>query len=88
MLQEGLLEEVEGLVKKGYKSWSPLSSVGYKEALLCLKGGIKKEDLEEKIVQSSMKLAKKQMTWFKKDPDIHWIEPGQDLQVYKKLLLC
>ena len=88
MLKEGLLEEVKALLDRGLKDFAPLSSVGYKEACLCLKGEIKLKDLEEEIVQSSMKLAKKQMTWFKRDKKIKWFEPGQDLKVYKEYLLC
>lgn len=77
MLEEGLLEEVRGLMGRGLADWEPLQSVGYKEALRFLRGDSDIPDLkalEEKIVQSTLKLAKKQKTWFQRDAEIHWGE--------------
>ncbi len=80
MLKQGLIEEVEGLLKKGLDTWSPLNSVGYKEVRAFLRGEIKKSDLIDEISMATMKLAKKQKTWFKRDPDIHWFHPLNDKQ--------
>ena len=86
MLKEGLIEEVDSLLKKGFKGWRPLNSVGYKEVCLYLEGKIKKEDLLERIVSSSMSLAKKQKTWFKRDKNIKWYDyKTKALKVYKEL---
>ena len=86
MLEEGLIEEIEDLVKKGFRSWRPLSSVGYKEGLLYLEGKIKKEELLNEIVSSTMSLAKKQKTWFKKDKNIKWLDFNKPaLEVYKEI---
>lgn len=86
MLKKGLIEETENLVKKGFHNWRPLHSIGYKQVLLYLDGKIKKEDLLEEIVSNTMTLAKKQKTWFKKDPDIQWINEDQRaLKVYKEI---
>lgn len=80
MLSQGLLSEVRSLVERGYKNWSPLQSVGYKECLEFLDGEITSEkELEEKIIMNTMRLAKKQRTWFQRDQDIQWLVPGQDL---------
>ena len=78
MLKKGLLEETEGFVKKGLAHWRPLQSVGYRECLLCLKGEIKRENLEEIIVQRTLNLAKKQKTWFQKDKSIIWRDFDSD----------
>ena len=86
MLKRGLVEEVETLLKKGLKGWRPLNSVGYKEVQLYLEGKIQKKDLLERIVSSSMSLAKKQKTWFKKDKSIKWYDhKTKALEVYKEL---
>ena len=87
MLQEEWIEEVESLLNKGLTNWRALNSVGYKEIQFYLKGKIKKEELASSIIASTMKLAKKQRTWFKKDKNIQWFDANQDaLEVYQKLL--
>jgi tRNA dimethylallyltransferase len=48
--------------------------VGYKEVGHYLDGFGTIKDLEEKIITSTMQLAKRQVTWFKRDPEIKWIE--------------
>ncbi len=86
MIRKGLIEEIEALVKKGFRAWRPLSSVGYKEGLLYLDGKIKKEELVDKIVSSTMALAKKQNTWLKRDKSIKWLDGNLSaLKVYKEI---
>lgn len=79
MLNQGWREEVEGLLRRGLKDWAPLRSVGYSEMVQFLEGKIPESELVPRIVQSTMQLAKKQMTWFRADPAIRWFEskPGQ-----------
>ncbi len=72
MIKEGLLEETQTLLNKGLKDWPLMKSVGYKEAVLCLSNQLSKEELKNKIVHRTMKLAKRQMSWFKRDKSIHW----------------
>jgi len=78
MLKQGLINEIEDLVQKGFESWKPLQSVGYKEGLLYLKGHLDKENLFSEIVKSTMLLAKKQKTWFQKDKSIKWYDFKED----------
>jgi len=86
MLKQGLIEEIEILVKKGFRHWKPLSRIGYREGLLYLEGKIKKENLADKIISSTMALAKKQNTWFKKDKNIKWVDTHQSaLTIYKEI---
>jgi len=76
MLARGLIEEVRGLMQEGLADWEPLNSVGYKETREFLKGSAEIPDekaLTEKIILNTMKLAKKQRTWFQRDPEIHWL---------------
>ena len=79
MLKRGLLDETRELVNQGYGNWSPLKSVGYKECQEFLKQGGKGGDdkLLENIVTSTMQLAKRQMTWFRKDSKVSWYERGE-----------
>ncbi|MCJ8277010.1 MAG: tRNA (adenosine(37)-N6)-dimethylallyltransferase MiaA [Bdellovibrionales bacterium] len=78
MLAFGLVDEVQSLIDHGLSSWAPLKSVGYKETIDFLEGSISsKDELFERIVTSTMQLIKKQMTWFKRDPDIHWFDVNE-----------
>jgi tRNA dimethylallyltransferase len=74
MLKNGLIEEVISLREKGLKLWPPLSSVGYRETQDYLDGRLKLEELEPLIITSTMQLAKRQMTWFKRDLSIRWFD--------------
>lgn len=84
MLKAGLLNEVQSLLDQGLENWSPLSSVGYRECVDFLKGRIRSEhELAEKIIMNTMRLAKKQKTWFRRDPQIEWIEFDKSLSIQK-----
>ncbi|MCY4512133.1 MAG: tRNA (adenosine(37)-N6)-dimethylallyltransferase MiaA [Bdellovibrionales bacterium] len=86
MLKKGLIEETEDLLHRGFESWKPLQSVGYRESVLFLKGKLSKDALYSQIVQNTLSLAKKQKTWFQKDKDIIWYDFKADpLTVYKKI---
>ena len=86
MLKKGLIEETEGLLKKGLESWRPLQSVGYRETRLFLKGRINRGELYSQIVQNTLRLAKKQKKWFARDKDIIWYDFKTDpLSVYREL---
>ncbi|MBE8221412.1 MAG: tRNA (adenosine(37)-N6)-dimethylallyltransferase MiaA [Bdellovibrionales bacterium] len=84
MLKKGFIEEVEYLVKKGQKNWKPLSSIGYKEVQLYLLGQIDKCELTNLILNSSMSLAKRQSTWFKRDKTIQWFHAADELNKAEK----
>ena len=72
MLERGLIEETKSLLSKGLESWPLMKSVGYKEVVLFLKNQLSKDKLHHRIVQRTMRLAKKQMIWFKRDKHIQW----------------
>ena len=59
--------------------WWPLSSVGFKETVAFLENQITDQERKELIVKNSMALAKRQMTWFKRDKTIEWFEDPQKL---------
>ena len=72
MMAAGLLEEVERLLP--YKDLNALQTVGYAEMFDHLEGKISLEDAAELIRKNTRQYAKRQMTWFKKDKDIHWMD--------------
>ena len=85
MVKEGLLEEVQTLLNKGLEDWPLMKSVGYKEAVLCLKDQISKEEMRNRIVLRTMHLAKKQLSWFKRDKNIHWFLPEEKEKIHQFL---
>lgn len=78
MLAEGLISEVQSLLKKGYKGWSPLESVGYKEVQEYLEKNLDVRWLEDEINKNTMKLIKKQRTWFQRDKEVINITRAQN----------
>lgn len=86
MLAAGWLDEVDHLLRAGYKDWSALKSVGYVEVVEHLEGKFSRAEMVERIVISNMQLIKKQRTWFKRDPDIHWFSAQDTAEAVKKVL--
>lgn len=75
MLASGLLEEVRSLLAAGYgRDIKPLRSIGYKEAVAHLSGDVSAEEAVRLIKRNTRHYAKRQLTWFKADPDILWFE--------------
>lgn len=79
MLNAGLLEEVQAVYP--YKELNSLNTVGYKELFKYLDGEWTLEFAIEKIKQNSRIYSRKQMTWFKRDNEIHWFHPEQKEEI-------
>jgi tRNA dimethylallyltransferase len=83
MLKDGLVQEVKTLLQRNKPDWAPLMSVGYKETVESLAKTSRDltaselHELEAEIVQNTLRLAKKQRTWFGRDPQIQWLEPDE-----------
>ncbi len=75
MVNRGLVSEIEVLFKKGYdyKKFNSLNTVGIKEVFQFLNKELTFEEMISKIKQNSRRYAKRQMTWFRKDKRIKWI---------------
>ncbi|MBC7419508.1 MAG: tRNA (adenosine(37)-N6)-dimethylallyltransferase MiaA [Bdellovibrio sp.] len=78
MIANGMIDETNHFLKQGFGHWAPLSSVGFKECVEYIKNDLSREWLEEAIEQSTMKLIKKQKTWFKRDASILWSDSSAD----------
>jgi tRNA dimethylallyltransferase len=68
-----LVEEVRSLVP--YRSHNALQTVGYKEVFEHIDGKISLEETVTHIKTNTRQYAKRQMTWFKKDPEMEWLAP-------------
>lgn len=75
MFQSGLVEEVEGLLTAGCSGGEkPFESLGYKQALAVIRGKMTREEAIQSTLIETRQYAKRQMTWFRKDPGIVWLE--------------
>ncbi len=73
MIESGLLEEVNSLVSRGYTNESPgMQVLGYKQLLMYLKEQLKWDDAMVEIKKQTRNLAKRQLTWFRREPAITW----------------
>ena len=75
MMQHGLLEEVKSLLP--YRTHKALQTVGYKELFDYLDGACSLDEAVANIATNTRRYAKRQLTWFKKDPAIQWIDPAR-----------
>jgi tRNA dimethylallyltransferase len=73
MLTGGLIEEVQGLLRRFDPVIAPLHTIGYGETIAHLHEEITAAELESQIILHTRQLAKRQMTWFKRNPDIVWV---------------
>ena len=73
MFAAGLVEETRGLLAK-YGPVKALDSLGYKQARGVLDGAMSVEDAIKAAQQGHRNYAKRQMTWFRREPEVHWIE--------------
>jgi tRNA dimethylallyltransferase len=76
MLEAGLLDEVRGLISRGYNlELKPLRSVGYRQIGEVLQGAKTVVEALDEMKQETRRLAKRQLTWYRADTDIHWYHP-------------
>jgi tRNA dimethylallyltransferase len=73
MFSAGLVEETRNLAARYGSSPWPLSSLGYKQALEYLRGELSLEQAITAAQQGHRNYAKRQMTWFRREPEVHWI---------------
>ena len=74
MMEQGLIEEIQGLLAAGTPpTATSLQAIGYKEPMAALRGEITMAEAVDKIKQESRRYAKRQLTWFRRNKDIHWI---------------
>lgn len=73
MVEAGLFDEVRALLASGLsRDVTAMQAIGYKEALSYLDGAATREEAIEEIKLRSRQYAKRQLTWLRRDKDIHW----------------
>ena len=76
MMEDGLLEEVKNLVP--FRKYNALQTVGYTELFDHLEGRLSLDEAVDRIKINTRRYAKRQMTWFRKDPSIQWVDAEQE----------
>lgn len=86
MIAAGLLEEVSGLLERGYKEdLKSMQSLGYKQVTEFLKGKCDLENAVQRINHETWRYAKRQMTWFAADHEIEWYSPDLHDEIKKNV---
>lgn len=84
MMEDGLLEETRRLISMGYGSGlKPMCGLGYKEMTGVLRGERTISGAVELLKKNTRNYAKRQLTWFKNDPEIRWFSRGQKDDIIK-----
>ena len=83
MMQNGLLQEVQALY--AHRTLNALQTVGYRELFDHLSGRCSLDEAVERIKIATRQYAKRQMTWFRKVPDMHWFHPSDETGILKFL---
>lgn len=80
MFDGGLVEETRGLIARGYREAAPMRAVGYAQALEVVEGRMTLERALEDVAQKTRHYAKRQWTWFKKEPGAVFVQPPYALE--------
>lgn len=76
MLEQGLLDEVQSLLDRGYDTaYRPLKSIGYRESIRFLNGEIDYDEMVRLIKRNTRRYAKRQITWFRRFESYTWLYP-------------
>lgn len=81
MIEQGLVEEVKGLLP--YRNHNALQTVGYREIFEYLDGKTSLDEAIAAIKTNTRRYAKRQLTWFRRDPEVHWTDPEKTLNLAK-----
>ncbi len=88
MIEKGLIEEVEQLYSKyGKQLCTAAQGIGYKEVIDYLNKEITKEEMIEKVKMETRRYAKRQLTWFRKIPNIIWLDGLNNMQNNVNIIL-
>ena len=87
MIKDGLIQEVEDILKKYKEFPTAMQGLGYKEVVEYLKKEITKEEMIEKIKMETRRYAKRQLTWFRANKQIIWLEGKEKIQNNIKIIL-
>jgi tRNA dimethylallyltransferase len=75
MFARGLIEEVRGLVRNGYRNAPAMGAVGYRQALAVVDGQLSQAEAEADTERQTRAYAKRQRTWFRREPGVRFVAP-------------
>src|SRR5262249_1589747 len=80
--EQGLLDEMRGLLARGVPETAlPFTGLVYRQALEHLHGARGEADTRELIVRENRKYSRRQLIWFRKEPNLRWVHaPGERLE--------
>lgn len=82
MLEDGLVDEVRRVWAMGYEPELPvMQTIGYAQAKALLQGHCSEEDALVQMISETKQLAKRQLTWFRAEPDLQWVASSQGRKV-------
>ncbi len=89
MIQQGLVEETEKLIDQYQlnETMPSLRSVGYRQVYDYLQGKSSKQEMLEKGIAATRQLAKRQMTWLRREKDLTLLQPYQPIKAQQQLLI-
>ena len=86
MIDRGFVEEVRGLRLRYGTELPAFKAIGYKEILRYLSGELKLDEVRDLIVRSTLRYAKRQMTWFRKEQGVEWYSGfGDDRRILESV---
>ena len=87
MINHGLIDEVKKLVQKYPEIPTAMQGLGYKEVVEYFNEKYSKEDMVEKIKMESRRYAKRQITWFKRNKNIIWLDASKEINENINIIL-
>jgi tRNA dimethylallyltransferase len=85
MFESGLVEETKNLLAKYGDAARPMASLGYRQAVQMLRGEIDAKAALQAAQQAHRNYSKRQMTWFRREPDVMWLQGfGDDPEIQEK----
>ncbi len=86
MIADGLQNEVESLLARGYaRDLKSMQSIGYRHMAEMIEGRISLEEAVRTMKRDTRRYAKRQLTWFRKDPEMIWFRPEQVVEIAEKI---
>ena len=85
MFDGGLIDETSLLLEKYGTAATPLASLGYRQAVQLLRGELTREQALQTAQQAHRNYAKRQMTWFRREPEVTWLNGfGDDPRIQQE----
>jgi tRNA dimethylallyltransferase len=86
MVEGGLVRETESLLAKGYSpDLKPMQAIGYRHMIQYLNGDWSMEKAISELQSDTRRYAKRQLTWFRSDPEVFWMEPEPTEMILEKV---